>query len=79
MEGFYGHLEAALLESGFLDPDNPRHLMRRLRRLYGRTEPDERELNILRGVLSALAPGSGSRAPRQGDPQSEQGDEGADD
>ena len=42
-----------LLTSGFLDPDNPRHLMRRLRRLFARAEPDQNEINILRGVLSA--------------------------
>jgi len=54
MEGFYSHLETELLASGFLDADNPRHLMRRLRRLFGRAAPDARELNILRGVLSAL-------------------------
>jgi tRNA (cytidine32/uridine32-2'-O)-methyltransferase len=34
MERFYQHLEQALIELDFLDPDNPRQLMRRLRRLY---------------------------------------------
>ena len=45
--------------SGFLNPANPRHLMRRLRRLFNRTRVDENELNILRGILSSLVPGSG--------------------
>ena len=36
MERFYQHLQEALLDLGFLNPSNPRHLMRRLRRLYGR-------------------------------------------
>jgi len=58
MEYFYGHLERALLESGFLKPDNPRVLMRRLRRIYNRARLDERELNMLRGTLTALASAS---------------------
>lgn len=52
MEGYYAHLQQALVESGFLDPANPRHLMRRLRRLFDRAAPDQRELNILRGMLT---------------------------
>jgi tRNA (cytidine32/uridine32-2'-O)-methyltransferase len=60
---FYEHLERVLLGSGFLDPANPRHLMRRLRRLFNRTRLDANELNILRGILSALVPGSGDRPP----------------
>jgi tRNA (cytidine32/uridine32-2'-O)-methyltransferase len=58
---FYEHLQRVLLASGFLDPGNPRHLMRRLRRLFNRAQLDENELNILRGILAALAPGSGAR------------------
>lgn len=59
VELFYEHLERVLLSSGFLDPDNPRTLMRRLRRLYNRARLDQNELNIMRGILSAVAPGSG--------------------
>lgn len=54
LEKFYAHLEQVLTDSGFLDPDNPRHLMRRLRRLYLRALPDQNEINILRGILSSL-------------------------
>lgn len=56
LEHFYAHLEQVLTESRFLDPDNPRQLMRRLRRLFARSRPDKNEINILRGVLSALDP-----------------------
>ncbi|MCK9715447.1 MULTISPECIES: tRNA (cytosine(32)/uridine(32)-2'-O)-methyltransferase TrmJ [Pseudomonas syringae group] len=52
MEGFYTHLEATLVAIGFLDPEKPRHLMARLRRLYGRSEVERSELSILRGVLT---------------------------
>lgn len=54
MANFYVHLEQVLLEKGFLDPHNPRHLMRRLRRLFNRTELDQNEVNILRGILAAM-------------------------
>jgi tRNA (cytidine32/uridine32-2'-O)-methyltransferase len=60
LEYFYEHLERVLLGSGFLNPNNPRTLMRRLRRLFNRARLDENELHIMRGILSALAPGSGS-------------------
>jgi len=53
LERFYAHLEQALIELEFLDPANPRQLMRRLRRLYNRARPDENEVNILRGMLAA--------------------------
>jgi len=59
MEYFYAHLERVLREAGFMKHDNPRPLMRRLRRLFNRSRLDERELNMLRGILTALAPGSG--------------------
>ncbi len=54
LERFYAHLEAVLVELEFLDPANPRHLMRRLRRLYNRLHPDRNEINILRGMLKAI-------------------------
>ena len=64
LELLYEHLERILLASGFLNPSNPRHLMRRLRRLFNRTRLDENELNILRGILSSLKPGSGDNPKR---------------
>ena len=54
MEHFYAHLEDVLTELRFLNPENPRHLMRRLRRLFIRANPDQNEVNILRGILTAV-------------------------
>ena len=54
MEHFYTHLENVLTDIRFLDPENPRHLMRRLRRLFVRARPDQNEVNILRGILTAV-------------------------
>ncbi len=56
LEGLFIHLERALRASGFLDPGNPRQLMRRLRRLFLRAEPEQREVHILRGMLSSFEP-----------------------
>jgi len=54
MEHFYRHFEQVLVETGFLDPANPRFLMRRLRRLFNRAAPDQNEINILRGILTSV-------------------------
>ncbi len=54
MEYFYRHLESVITATGFLDPDSPRTLMRRLRRLYIKAEPDQNEINILRGILTSF-------------------------
>ncbi len=54
MEHFYTHLEQVLTDVRFLDPDNPRHLMRRIRRMFIRARPDKNEVNILRGFLTAI-------------------------
>jgi len=54
MQHFYDHLEKVLTDIRFLNPENPRHLMRRLRRLFIRARPDQNEVNILRGILTAV-------------------------
>ncbi len=53
MEGLYQHFEQALQTIGFLNPENPRQLMRRLRKLFNRAQLDKMEMNILRGILAA--------------------------
>lgn len=50
----YRHLEEVLVEIGFLDPANPRLLMRRLKRLFNRAGLGQNELNILRGILTEV-------------------------
>ncbi|MFI8465433.1 tRNA (cytosine(32)/uridine(32)-2'-O)-methyltransferase TrmJ [Stutzerimonas stutzeri] len=52
LENYFGHLEQTLVDIGFLDPAKPRHLMPRLRRLYGRSGISRLEMNILRGILT---------------------------
>jgi len=53
MERFFVHLEETLLDIRFLNPDQPKRLMMRLRRLFNRARPDHNEINILRGILAA--------------------------
>lgn len=54
LERFYEHLRQTMIAVKFLDPENPRQLMRRVRRLFNRAMPDTMELNILRGILAAV-------------------------
>lgn len=53
-EAFYGQLEHSLLRIGFLNPQNPAHIMRSLRRIFSRAALDGREISILRGMLSQM-------------------------
>lgn len=54
MEHYFRHLEETLAQLNFLDPDNPRQTITRIRRLYNRLRLDEMELAILRGMLTAV-------------------------
>ncbi|WP_053980035.1 tRNA (cytosine(32)/uridine(32)-2'-O)-methyltransferase TrmJ [Marinagarivorans algicola] len=53
IEHYFEHLQTLLEQQGFLEEGNPRQTLTRLRRLYGRVRPDQMELNILRGMLTA--------------------------
>ena len=50
----FEHLEETLVAVDFLDREQPRRLMRRLRRLFNRTGLDRNEYNIVRGILAAI-------------------------
>jgi TrmH family RNA methyltransferase len=55
MERFYVHLEQVLEQIDFRDrTQQGTHLMKRIRRLFQRAEPDANEVNILRGILTAV-------------------------
>jgi tRNA (cytidine32/uridine32-2'-O)-methyltransferase len=51
IESFYTHLAETLSDIGFMHPDKSNSIMRRLRRIYNRTQLDTKELDILRGIL----------------------------
>jgi tRNA (cytidine32/uridine32-2'-O)-methyltransferase len=54
LQGFHEHLAQALDDIGFTDPRQSQKLLRRLRSLFQRARPDRDEINILRGILSAV-------------------------
>jgi len=54
VEGYIDHLRQTLDDCGFLNPQQPEMIMRRLRRLYLRSELTRNEIDILRGILSAF-------------------------
>lgn len=53
-EAMYGELEGVLLKIGFLNPQNPAHIMRSLRRMFARAELDSREVSILHGMVAQI-------------------------
>lgn len=54
VEFFFRHLEQTLYDVDFLDPRQPKRLMQRLRRLFQRARLEREEVNILRGILTAI-------------------------
>jgi len=57
LEGFYVHLEQVLEHIDYFDENRPKSLlMRRLRRLFGRSYPEKEEVAILRGILKGIKP-----------------------
>ena len=67
LEFFFERLETALHEIRFLNPNQPKRLMQRLRRLYLRARPDENELNILNGIVSAMLETARERSTQKED------------
>ena len=61
MEYLYEHFEQTLTDIGYLDPEKPRRLMRRIRRLFNRARLDSNEYNILRGILTAVQNAAGKK------------------
>ena len=54
MEALLKRIEAQLTEAEFLDADNPRQTMTRLRRLLTRVQLDVTEVALLHGALTAF-------------------------
>src|SRR5450631_921958 len=54
MESMFGQMDACLQKIGFLNEQNPGHIMRSLRRIFFRSELDIREVAILRGMLTQI-------------------------
>ena len=55
IEGFMQHLEQTMIAIGYLDPEHPKRLMPRLRRMFARARLEQEEIDILRGILRKAA------------------------
>ncbi len=58
---FYQHLEQVLTSIGFVRAQQPVSMMRRLKRLFNRCQLEKKEVQILRGILTAIEKNSKSR------------------
>jgi TrmH family RNA methyltransferase len=57
LEGFYTHLAQVLEYIEYFEDKRPKELlMRRLRRFFGRAEPEKEEVAIFRGILRNIKP-----------------------
>ncbi len=54
LQGFIEHLEKTLVDIDFLDPENPKLLMKRLTQLSMRQQLTQNEVSIFRGILTAI-------------------------
>jgi tRNA/rRNA methyltransferase len=54
LEKMFEHMEETLSSIGFLDSLHPQRIMRVLRRLFGRSQMNEREVRILHGIWSRV-------------------------
>jgi len=64
-EELYKHMKNTLLRIGYLNPQNPGHLMRTFRRLFARAELDSREVAVLRGMMSQIDWAAGNFSGRK--------------
>ncbi|ENJ1750916.1 tRNA (cytosine(32)/uridine(32)-2'-O)-methyltransferase TrmJ [Vibrio parahaemolyticus] len=54
LEMFFDHLEKVIVETQFINKEQPGQVMNKLRRLFSRARPETQELNILRGILTSI-------------------------
>lgn len=63
-EEFHLHLKEALTVIQYLGPRKPNHIFEDLKQLFSRAQLDDREVKILRGVLTQVLHSAGGRIPR---------------
>lgn len=54
LERFYEHLEKTVNNIKYTNKQNPKHIMFSFRQMFGRARLDDREVRILRGLLSHM-------------------------
>ena len=54
LESMFDHMRKTLLDIDYLDPQNPDHLLRTFRRLFGNAGLSSRDIRIIRGLMSRI-------------------------
>jgi len=54
LEGMYAHMKQSMLDITFLDPQNPDHILRSFRRIFGRAGLNDREVRIIHGLFRRI-------------------------
>ncbi|MEA1969363.1 MAG: RNA methyltransferase [Thermodesulfobacteriota bacterium] len=54
LEQMYAHIKKTLLSIDFLSPENPDHILRTFRRIFGRAALDSRDVKIIHGLMNRI-------------------------
>ncbi len=54
LENLFQHMKQTLGNIEFIDPEHPDHMMRVFRRILGRADLDQREVNVVHGFMSKI-------------------------
>ncbi len=54
LEQMYSHMEKTLTKIEYLDPQNPDHLLKSYRKIFGKAELTNRDVRIIRGLISKI-------------------------
>ncbi|MFO7764812.1 MAG: RNA methyltransferase [Pelovirga sp.] len=66
LEDLYRHMTESLLHIDYLNPQNPDHIMRSYRRIFGRAGLNDREVRIMRGLFNQIDIVTGKKTGRHG-------------
>jgi tRNA/rRNA methyltransferase len=65
LESMFQHMKQSMTNIGYLNQDNPDHILRTFRKIFGRSELNSREVNILRGLFNQIDLYSGKKMTRK--------------
>ena len=54
LSSMYAHMQKTLCDIDFLNPQNPEHILRTFRRIFGRAGLDKREVAIIQGLMGRI-------------------------